>query len=797
MRKTLEHGSRFTFHVSRFTFLFSLSLILIGSAPASTQDVIRLDSKQDWEKWRFPKGVLQLGDDGWVRVTQMRKHINASLNCDQFTWTYKGKERTGGAASGSNSQDARYIMDGDTTTSWSPDAGAADADRWITLDLGRLCLADTLRMVFDRSLSPFGDFQVYATDGIPIIGTNMMDYKLVWMTRSLYEEYAFEHVFQTDPNLSAAAVQVIKVFFPKPAKGDARSGLAELAVHTLGDNVLLRTVERGGSIVSGSTQASATRLFDGNLFDFWISPLYGTDWNQGGGGAWFRLDLGAAFWLDTFELLQISNERVGGSETDINGFKMYTSDGTPASERGSIACWQPDGRDVIWEPLADVRNTDVPPKLGFELTCELRRVQYIFFHHFYGSGTYRSRANTGGKIFEFLAYGQGGVPGVTMTSNILDMGARKNITSVSWEGDFPPGTKLQLRTRTGDRTQEIKHWFHKDGTEVSEAVYLRLPSFLKGSIETELAPVDSLWSDWSAPYTTSGAPFASPSPRQYLLCEVQLQSKEPTVAPSLDALMFHYTAPSASALSGEIGPWKGIPPASPQPFSFYVNSVWSAGSSGYNRLLLVCPSPPSGTAVWKQNASDLTWAREGGATFRTSGDSLFVDFPSVIRSAVIKVDFETAVFYNGSPFTAFVGHSSTPWAWQRVDPGNATDEVEGRSTRVFLTALPAHEELIGNISIAPDVITPNGDGVNDRMDVIFSVFKVDRERRVTAQLYDMGGLPVIEIGSWRGASGNYETSWDGRDETGELVSPGLYLCRIEVDGDEGNKAISKVISVVY
>jgi hypothetical protein len=277
---------------------------------------------------------------------------------------------------------------------------------------------------------------------------------------------------------------------------------------------------------------------------------------------------------------------------------------------------------------------------------------------------------------------------------------------------------------------------------------------------------------------------------------VQLQSDAPEAAPSLDALMFHYTAPAASELAGEIGPWKAIPPASPQPFSFYIKSVWASGCSGFNRALLVSPSPAGGTAVWRRNASDSTWVKED-ATFRSSGDSLFVAFSRVLRSEVIKLDFETTVFYNGSPFTAFVGHSSTPWAWQRVDPGNATDEVEGRSTRVFLTSLPAHEELIGNISITPDVITPNGDGVNDRMDVIFSVFKVDRERRVTAHIYDVGGFPVTKIGDWRGASSNYETSWDGSDEEGEPVSPGLYLLRIEVDGDAGNKTVSKVVSVVY
>ena len=48
------------------------------------------------------------------------------------------------------------------------------------------------------------------------------------------------------------------------------------------------------------------------------------------------------------------------------------------------------------------------------------------------------------------------------------------------------------------------------------------------------------------------------------------------------------------------------------------------------------------------------------------------------------------------------------------------------------------------------------------------------------------------------ANGLYRLAWDGRDEGGTLVSPGLYLARIEVDDDAGddNSAV-RLVGVAY
>ena len=66
------------------------------------------------------------------------------------------------------------------------------------------------------------------------------------------------------------------------------------------------------------------------------------------------------------------------------------------------------------------------------------------------------------------------------------------------------------------------------------------------------------------------------------------------------------------------------------------------------------------------------------------------------------------------------------------------------------------------------------------------------------RLYPLAGDPVrhLEIET---VSGKQEIAWDGRDDGGTLVPPGLYLCQIDVSADaaEGSRKSSRVIAVAY
>jgi len=39
--------------------------------------------------------------------------------------------------------------------------------------------------------------------------------------------------------------------------------------------------------------------------------------------------------------------------------------------------------------------------------------------------------------------------------------------------------------------------------------------------------------------------------------------------------------------------------------------------------------------------------------------------------------------------------------------------------------------------------------------------------------------------------------WDGRDEAGQSVPPGVYMARVEVATDKGSEVIVRSVAVVY
>ena len=106
--------------------------------------------------------------------------------------------------------------------------------------------------------------------------------------------------------------------------------------------------------------------------------------------------------------------------------------------------------------------------------------------------------------------GEGYHPEVTLTSNLIRLGGSRNLLSIEWDADTPPGTSVVLQTRTGNELDEVLRYFKKDGTEVTEAEYNKLLSIFRGdTVGEEVAGGD--WSDWSAPYEdASGSPITSP-----------------------------------------------------------------------------------------------------------------------------------------------------------------------------------------------------------------------------------------------------------------------------------------------
>jgi len=103
------------------------------------------------------------------------------------------------------------------------------------------------------------------------------------------------------------------------------------------------------------------------------------------------------------------------------------------------------------------------------------------------------------------------------------------------------------------------------------------------------------------------------------------------------------------------------------------------------------------------------------------------------------------------------------------------------------------KRLIRNVSVEPHVITPNADQIHDHMSLRFDLVKVKTPPEV--DIYSLRGERVKEL--TRQDAERHVYLWDGTDGTGTLVSPGVYVCRIQVHAEIGTQTVHRIVYVVY
>jgi flagellar hook assembly protein FlgD len=108
---------------------------------------------------------------------------------------------------------------------------------------------------------------------------------------------------------------------------------------------------------------------------------------------------------------------------------------------------------------------------------------------------------------------------------------------------------------------------------------------------------------------------------------------------------------------------------------------------------------------------------------------------------------------------------------------------------------PSLDQVIGDISVDPPVLTPNGDGRNEQVRISYALFGIE-EAEVEAEIFTLSGNRVRRIAAVQ-RLGPRELVWEGLNEAGQLVPPGQYTCQITVTTQRGATRAVKSIAVVY
>ena len=757
------------------------------SVPSASADEIRFASRRDWQAWPLP-GTVELTPQGGLKPVAVRRDINAALNAAAF----------GGGIrrAGSNLRDAPLVMDGDRATGWHPHLDDPPESWNIEVDLGRGVSARRVKLIFDPEgpapalfnlLLSTGEHAVDEVDN-PIAGT------VIYRQRERFKENTrHEITYELDQSFHTP-IQYVRLDL---LALEPNTRLVEVEVEALGDNLALGTLERGGNLEvvldAFVTQdliplGNAQVLIDGDLSTRWF--VRRTIQAERDVFSHIILDLGATYFVDQLKIVGGVVARPGGGITGGSGrfvdfFVTLRSFGFNFYEvLGSDGSVAPDGT-LIWQKYYSGTANEYVKKVTGAATHEFGLVPTRFIRVLWKSWDASNRWAFRGFAEELQVFGEGFPQNLEFRSHIMDFQSPKSLNAVSWEADIPLGARLELRSRSGNEVENLLTYYDKNGKEVTERKYNKLIPSFKGPIDTSQV-IGSDWSAWSKLYAFSGQEFQSPSPRRYAQLQMRMGTEDPSVALQLDALSIAFSDPLSQQAVSEIFPTQ-VRPGEETEFRFFLRPR-ETRASGFDRLVVETPTPTRFIRALVNDEPLEVADQPVEAGFA-------VTFPQPLRDDdLVELRFAAQVFQQSTPFVLFIQDARTEDASrQRVDSGDATDQVAS-STNVV--GLPVARDLLLNVVFDAEVLTPNGDGINDALVVRGDVINILEPRPWHLRLYDLAGHALVER-SQAVTAGAQDFTWDGRDQAGHLVPPGLYLLELHLDGDAHQQRVRRVISVVY
>ena len=592
-------------------------------------------------------------------------------------------------------------------------------------------------------------------------------------------------------------------------------------------NLATEALERGGSLraptVFDLTALQLQVIFEdmlaaeptGQAFERKEDDISGTQ---------LILDLGARFGVNRLRFFPrntvfsspgtpFQNDFLKNFEVEINDGLVLTSSGNP-----------------IWETYTVLNNNSDPIT-----QVPINPPRYIRFIRL------RATSAIPFEIEKLQVFGEGVFPTARYISPIIDMGSPANwglIRTLQQQVGAADLADMQLRTRSGHDPSPLaytrKQVGLQDAPEIPSSAsdpgepllrreYLKLPErgrqgddWERGSVRDDLAN----WSPWTSPYSledlAAGTQILSPGPSRYFQFRVEFQSQHLEASHIIEQIGLEFSSPPlADALIGEIFP-REVPAAADVPFAYAVRAVMESDhAQGFNSFEVFTPSRVSRVERIEiidasgQPVLDHAFAvtdgvtAEGEVAITAIDDQRFaVRFPAINQhDAVLKIHFVSRVLAFS---TRFGGRALllAEDAFQGITPGDAAFLAEGdvptESGTTVLSRAVNEGSLIGRFALGSNVLTPNGDGVNDVLDVRFEVLAVIGQARIAIELWDVGGRRVRRLFDAEGQNGVYDAvHWDGTNERGQRVAPGIYLVRLEVAGDVRSGQTVRPVCVAY
>jgi hypothetical protein len=428
-----------------------------------------------------------------------------------------------------------------------------------------------------------------------------------------------------------------------------------------------------------------------------------------------------------------------------------------------------------------------------------------------------------GTIGDFELYGEGVPQRVVYKTLIFDLEQPVNFGRLFWSATplrmadgvplSAPGASVavQVEARAGtDAGPDIYYEFTDMGTRVvvdqvhyQEVLKNRSGSItnadgLGGTVTVTSRPKPGLragieydqdnWNFWSVPAFESGQSTGLRS-GQFLQLKILLHSTDFDAYMRLDSLWIETSPVLATRVNGEVArlddpiPLRGVAEVEMGERTDFVcdfAAQFGAGGAGFDAFRI----RTGGTPMFKGlEMGEPLQAVEPAEVVEGAGE-LVVRLPrriSATSNEPIRVVFAAEVYDFAWTFDSEVfdsGDESLPQPVQGADVG------EGIATNTLrVLAATARAEKIRDLRLSTSVVTPNGDGINDLLDIEYTLFGLPDAVAARFEVYALDGRQVAARAVGLQRSGLQRIEWDGRDESGGLLPPGLYLLGLEIEGE--------------
>ena len=437
------------------------------------------------------------------------------------------------------------------------------------------------------------------------------------------------------------------------------------------------------------------------------------------------------------------------------------------------------------------------------------------------------------EIAEIEMYGNGFVPRATYISKVIDLGSVSNYGVISWaeralelendrliELEDQGMTSLSVRMKTGLDNSPLVHFKKVVDPEtrivsqvvVSESEYDGLSVGDKGDIENDTEN----WSAWSLPLV-SGERIPLPSPRPFFQLQIVMESESVTQTLRLDSLVVQHSVPPASAVVGEISLVDDPDPSAEigviekddvvvlssidggeeVRFAYDVRAtIASRDENGFDAIRIDTPTPTEFEGLYmgqplKEVDPDLVKVDKDGIQVVFTSNR--IDYSNNVP---LRIIFKGSTVIFGTIFSGTVWDTQSEILGQPVLEGDANYEVRTNSLRVALSRSSVGE-IVRAIDYSPKIFTPNGDGLNDRMQISYTVIQISEPKPVNVEVYDLAGKRVRILADRDQIGGIYSEEWDGRDDSGKMVPPGNYLVLLKVNSGIGTFERVGLVGVAY